>query len=156
MDDKYFALLAQTPPVPPGRLGKEGAVRSEMQITLDWVSPSQTSPRRMHSQPRLSRSSAMIWEGMHHQHKGKGWLWFSVLSIAVCVISYSTHMASSLYPPIAENKAWNASVRQDCPLERADIAYWHRPTLGSWNTPAQPEVDDIRPWKTNSRNLTKS
>lgn len=31
----------------------------------------------------------------------------------------------------AEGKAWNASVRKDYPCQYADIAYWHRPTLGS-------------------------
>lgn len=96
-DDKYSTKLVQTPPVPPARLGKEGAVRSEMQITLDWVSPSQTSPRRMHSQPRLSRSSAMIFGNASQSTKGRAGRVF-LFSYLQSVWSCSTHLASSLYP----------------------------------------------------------
>lgn len=98
LDHKYPAELAQTPPVPPGRLGKEGAVRSEMQITLDWVSPSQTSPRRTHSQPRLSRSRLMIFRERFTSTKGRAGRGF-VSSALRSVWSCSAHTSASFMRP---------------------------------------------------------
>lgn len=92
LNEKYSAaLLVQTPHVPPGRLGKEGAVRSEMQITLDWVSPSQTSPARI-AFPASSVSKQRDDLGeMHHSTKGRAGRGFLVLAIAVCVVLQQTH-----------------------------------------------------------------
>lgn len=98
LNEKYSAaLLVQTPHVPPGRLGKEGAVRSEMQITLDWVSPSQTSPARI-AFPASSVSKQRDDLGeMHHSTKGRAGRGF-LSSQLQSVWSYSKHMASSPCP----------------------------------------------------------
>lgn len=113
------------------RRGKEGAAKSEMQITLDWVSPSQTSPRRTHSQPRLSRSSLMILGYAIASTNGRAGRGFCLAHCGLCATHidccycrYSIHSG-------AESKAWKASVKQIVRTKDADIAYWLRPTQGS-------------------------
>ncbi|KAK2605196.1 hypothetical protein N8I77_008051 [Diaporthe amygdali] len=114
----------QTPPATPGRLGKEGAVKSEMQITLDWVSPSQTSPRRLDGCiPSLvwSRSSLVIL-GNASPAQRKGLVVVSALTPQSVWCTQSVCNVSA-----AESKAWNTSTHP-----------------GIWNTPVQSEIDDIR------------